>query len=145
MIINSVEQFVAQVQSGWMGKVVSIAKIIDNNGGQRESKTSPGQKSPGCNCVGKMAKSKSPAAIELKLDEVRVIPWEEVDRRIQSRYDRGSSFLLLGGKAGGSSAEGSGALRNIIIHVDEETVFDVRGDRLVLLSDEEVIQFKAVH
>lgn len=146
MIISSVEQFINQVQDGWIGKNIVITKMP-------EQKDKPGENNPGapqgvsgCHCAGHIIKADNTHAIELILDEVKVTPWEEMDRRIQGKYNRDSKFLVMVGKDAVGAGMANGALlRNIIIHVDGGTVFDVRDNRLVLLSDQEVVQFKAVH
>lgn len=112
MIVDSLEQFIDHVQDNWIGKNISVAKI-------------------------------NSTAIEMRLNEVEVTPWQKVDRRIQERHSPDSNFLVLAGKeVENAAADHSAKLRNLVIHVDGGTVFDVRDNRLVLLSDQEVIQLK---
>lgn len=113
MITDSLDRFASHMQNNWAGREISITKTT------------------------------SMPAIEIQLNEVRVLPWQKMIRPIREKHPQNSSFLVLAGKnAGNSSPEHDAKLRNLVVHVDAHTVFDMRDTRLVLLSDKEVIQFK---
>lgn len=146
MIFDNVEQFAGKMQDDWVGRNIVITKMPGQKGAPGGEQSGSPQSASGCRCSGQIVRADSAPAIGIKLDEVKVIPWEEVDRRIQGKYHRDSKFLVVSGKDTAQAGTANGAsLRNIIIHVDGGTVFDVRENRLVLLSEQEVIQFKDEH
>lgn len=112
MIIDSLEQFAAHMQDHWIGKKVSVTK------------TNP------------------MPPIELQVNKVRTMPWQKMVKPIRVKHPQSSSFLVVAGKnVVNTAADHSAPLRTLVINVDKGTIFDVRDNRLVLLSDEEVVQF----
>lgn len=72
--------------------------------------------------------------IRLTVMGARTVGPEEVNETVRKRYPAGDArFFVLFGE--------DEPVHSIIIHVDEDTVFDVRDGRLVVLTDDEVIQF----
>ncbi|MCL6638497.1 MAG: hypothetical protein K6T80_02285 [Firmicutes bacterium] len=113
MVVNSLEYFAGQVRERWLDKLIRVTKT---------------------NLMPPM---------EVFVKDVKISPSCRVDGRIREKYPENSRFLVLEVKSAGAAAESSPKLRkSLVIHVDEGTVFDVRERRLVLLSDEEVIQFQ---
>ncbi len=114
MIINFVEEFINVVKDGWAGRKISVTKTAPT------------------------------PDIDLCINDARLVSWSEVDKRIRCRYPEGGEFLVVEGSDGPGGGTEKPAVRSLIIRVDSSTVFDVRKSRLVLLSDEEVIQFKEI-
>lgn len=115
MIINTVEEFINLLKDGWTGRKISVTKTAPT------------------------------PDINLYINDARLMPWSEADKRIRCRYPEGGEFLVVDGSDGPLGGPESPAIRSLIIRVDGGTVFDVRKSRLVLLSDEEVIQFRAIN
>jgi hypothetical protein len=113
MIVNSGTDFTSQVNEKWAGKEVTVTK------------TTPMK------------------PVNIRIETVKMAGWEEVDRRIQEKHGRETGFLMVGGPAvaGDSGEDRENVLQMVVIPVDDHTVYDVREERLVVLTDREVVQF----
>lgn len=113
MIVNSGVGFTSEVMEKWIGREVTVTK------------TTPMQ------------------PVSLRIESVRMAGWEEVDRRIQKKHVPETSFLTVSGPAvkGESGGGNDNLLKTLVIPVDGSTVYDVREDRLVVLTEQEVVQF----
>jgi hypothetical protein len=114
MIINSVEEFIGLLKGGWKERKISVAK------------------------------TESMPDIKMYINDARLLPWHEVNKRIRCRYPEGGDFLLIEGNDAPGGGPEKSAVRSLIIRVDGGTVFDVRKSRLVLISDEEVVQLREI-
>lgn len=113
MIIDSAEGFISQAKDNWRGRRVSVTKTVPT------------------------------PDIFINIEDIRLLPWDQVDKPIRCRYPEGGTFLVVDGTDGADHRHKPGSKR-LVIRVDGGTVFDIRENRLVLLSDEEVIQFLSV-
>lgn len=82
--------------------------------------------------------------VRLQLRDARAADRDDVLPAIRRRYPAGGRFLVLSGRGEEENGHG-GTLQALVIHVDGETAFDVRPGRLVVLSDEEVVQVRRLH
>ncbi|MDI6709924.1 MAG: hypothetical protein QMC81_03705 [Thermoanaerobacterales bacterium] len=82
--------------------------------------------------------------IRFQLRDARTVGWDDVDPAIRRCYPPGSRFFVLSGRDEKGDGEGP-SLKALVIHAGEDAAFDVRPGRLVLLSDEEVVQVKRLH
>ena len=113
MIQDSGEEFVSGMKARWTGREVIVSKTTPMN------------------------------PISIKIENAQLAGWEEVDRRIQKKHDRSAKFVMVSGPAVdlASGGEKDNLDRYLVIPVDDSTVYDVREDRLVVLTDREVVQF----
>jgi hypothetical protein len=92
------------------------------------------------NWIGKpvsVTKTEPTPQIRFTLEGTRVVGPDEVDPVIRQRYpDNNARFLVF---------FGDGTMHALIVHVDDGTVYDIRDHRLVILSDDEVVQVSQVH
>lgn len=76
--------------------------------------------------------------IRFTIKDARVVGPEEVNEAIRKRYPKKDArFLVLLGE--------EEPVHSVIIHVDDDTVYDVRDGRLVILTNEEVVQLSRLH
>ncbi len=76
--------------------------------------------------------------IRLTIKDARVVGPEEVNEAIRNRYpDKDARFFVLLGE--------EEPVHSVIIHVDDDTVYDVRDGRLVILTNEEVVQLSRLN
>jgi len=84
-----------------------------------------------------VTKTEPTPEIRFTLEDTRLVGPEEVPPVIRQRYpDRDARFLVF---------HGDGKMHALIVHVGDETVYDIRDHRLVILSEDEVIQVTRVH
>lgn len=115
MITQSLDDFTSRIRRDWLGAEVEVTK------------TEP------------------IPPMRLELRDARVAEWDDMLPAIRRRYPPGGRFLVLSGRAAEEENGDAGTLQALVIHVDGETAFDVRPGRLVVLSDEEVVQVRRLH
>ncbi|MEW6727210.1 MAG: hypothetical protein AB1327_09685 [Bacillota bacterium] len=116
MQIQSLTEFENTVQKEWLGSTVKVTK------------------------------ADAALAIEMRLNDARVIDWEDVEDGIKEKYPRDSKFFVFSGKSIRPNAlMDRDTPCAVVVHVDGETTYDVRPHRLVIVSDEEVVQVSQVH
>lgn len=114
MILYSGDDFAREVDQHWAGREVTV------------SKTTP---APG---------------FKIRIEGARMAGWEDMHRRIQAGHDRGTRFLVVAGSAGGGeTGEGKSLRKSVVIPVDQETAYDVRSSRLLVITGQEVVQFSS--
>ncbi len=116
MQIQSLNEFADRVQKEWLGNSIKVTK------------------------------AGAAPSIEMRLDDARVVDWEEVEDGIKEKYPRNSKFFIFSGKSVKPNAlMDKDAPCAVVVRVDGETTYDVRPHRLVIISDEEVVQASQVH
>ncbi len=113
MILNSGEDFAREIKNNWVGREVTV------------SKTTPAP------------------TVRIRIEGARIAGWEDMHRQIRENHHRDTRFLVVAGSTGAGDREGKrGNLEQaLVIPVDPDTAYDVRADRLVVLTDREVVQF----
>jgi len=70
--------------------------------------------------------------------------WQDVDPRIKARHTSDTAFFVVSGHALAPLGQGDMVLNEkelaVVIPVDGQTVYDVRDDRLVVLTGREVVE-----
>lgn len=113
MIMLDGENFTREIKDKWVGREVTV------------SKTTPTPK------------------IRIKIEDVRMAGWDGMDRRIQEKHGRETRFFVVSGavQAGEQGEKRGNVDQYLVIPVDVNTAYDVRDDRLVVLTDREVVEF----
>ncbi|MBE0465712.1 MAG: hypothetical protein IBX71_00590 [Candidatus Desulforudis sp.] len=84
----------------------------------------------------RVTKTEPSPPLQFTLGEARMLGWDEVAEPVRTRVPEETRFMALSGKGD--------QLYTVFIPVDEETVYDVRENRLVMLTGEEVVQVNPV-
>ncbi|MCL6611267.1 MAG: hypothetical protein K6T66_06980 [Peptococcaceae bacterium] len=113
MILHSGEDFAREVRERWAGREVTV------------SKTTPAPR------------------FRIKIEDARMAGWEDMPGQIRKKHGRDTRFLVVSGAVyQGERGEKRGSLeQSLVIPVDPDTAYDVRNDRLVVLTGREVVQF----
>ncbi|MHB8918001.1 MAG: hypothetical protein ACYC4H_08250 [Desulfocucumaceae bacterium] len=113
MILLDGDVFTREIADRWVGKEVTV------------SKTNPAP------------------VFRMTIQSARMAGWEDMPRQIQDKHGRDTGFLVVAGPMGGGDGEEKRESRDqsLVIPVDRETAYDVRNDRLVVLTGREVVQF----
>ena len=89
-----------------------------------------------------VSKTTNMEPINIRIESAGVAEWKDVDCRIKQRHEMGTKFFVIAGKPVDDLEKGN--IKQLVIPVDERTVFDVREGRLVVLTDREVVEFRVV-
>lgn len=117
MIVQSSEVFAREISERWAGRVVAV------------SKTTP---APG---------------MKLKIESARVAGWEDMPGQIKHRHGLETRFLVVAGTTTPGEGEGEGDQgrrqvdQSLVIPLDEDTAYDLRENRLLVITGREVVQF----
>lgn len=113
MILLDGENFAREIKDKWVGREVTV------------SKTTPAP------------------PIRMRIEDVRISGWGDMDRRIQEKHGRDTKFFVVAGpmQVGGQAEKKPSVDQCLVIPVDGNTAYDVRDNRLVVLTDREVVEF----
>ncbi|MFZ5644482.1 MAG: hypothetical protein ACOY46_12910 [Bacillota bacterium] len=90
----------------------------------------------------KVSKTTNMTPINIRIESARVAEWKEVDCRIKQRHEMDTKFFVIAGKSVDELEKGN--IKRLVIPVDERTVYDVREERFVVLTEKEVVEFSLV-
>lgn len=84
----------------------------------------------------RITKTEQTAPIQFTLGDAQMLAWREVPEPVREKLPQETQFMTLAGQGD--------QLYTVLIPVDNETVFDIREDRLVMITDDEVVQVNPV-
>ena len=112
MILESGEDFAGVIRDKWAGRDVSVSKTV-------------------------------PAPdLRIKIEKARVLGWKEMNRMIREKHSPDTGFLVITGSGCVSGVNDDPKTQLLIIALDGDTVYDVRDDRLVVLTQREVVEIR---
>lgn len=86
----------------------------------------------------RVSKTEPVPPVQFTLGEARLVDWQEVGEAIRARVPENTPFMSLSGR--GDQAH----MHTLLIPLGKDAVCDLRQHRLVLLTDNEVVQVNPV-
>lgn len=112
MILESGEDFAGIIRDKWTGLDVLVSKTV-------------------------------PAPdIRIKVENARVLGWKEMNRTIREKHGPDTGFLVITGSGRVSGVNNESKTQLLIIALEGDTVYDVRDNRLVVLTQREVVEIR---
>ena len=84
----------------------------------------------------RITKTEPGTPLQFTLGGIRVLGWDEVPNPVRENLPEETRFMTLSGQGD--------QLYTVLVPVDHNTVYDVRENRLVMLTDQEVVQVNPV-
>ena len=112
MILESGEDFAGLIRDKWTGLDVSVSKTV-------------------------------PApVIRIKIEKARILGWKEMNRMIREKHGPDTGFLVITGSGCVSGVNNEPKTQMLIIALEGDAVYDVRDNRLVVLTHREVVEIR---